>query len=111
MRVTGSADETLVSMFPGDALGRLTLGVFDAVGKSYVSHKMNNPTRQEHKRRFDICIKWARIFYGDLKWGLERVCDQLPTVLKAELSGQDYTPPTREIWVPEDGRRRDSILV
>ncbi len=95
--------ETIMSLFPGDLLGALTKGVTLAVHKSFEQQSMKNPTRDEIKRRFDICLKWAKVFRGDLKWGIQRIVDEFDNVLVKELTGATYEPPTRQCWIQSDG--------
>lgn len=95
--------ETLLQMFPGETLGTITNGVAKAVSLSFEEQHMKNPTRQEIRTRFEICIKWAKVLRGDLKWGVQRIADEMVNVLRAELCGQRYQPPKREVWVPTDG--------
>ena len=60
-------------------------------------------TLGEIRRRFNICMKWAKTLRGDLKWGVQRIADEMTVVLRAELLGTSYTPSSREIWAPSDG--------
>jgi len=92
--------ETITQMFPGSALGTITNGITNAVGISFDEQKMKNPTMGEIRRRFDICMKWAKILRGDLAWGVQRIIDEMPNILRKELLGVTYTPPSREIWAP-----------
>lgn len=59
-------------------------------------------TSAEIKRRFDILEKWFRILRGDKQWGIERTLDALPKALAAELSGLQWEPSDRALWLPGD---------
>ena len=97
-------DKTFLNLFPpGDALGQLTRGITAAVGQSFNEQNMRNPTRDEVVRRFNLCLKWAKTLRGDLEWGLDRICDELPNALGSELLGLEYKPPARQCWIPSDG--------
>ena len=98
-----SGQETFLKMFPGEALGTLVNGITNAVGTSFDEQKMRNPTHEEKKRRFTICVNWAKTLRGDLKWGVQRIADEMVNVLRTELIGQRYQPNKREVWVPQDG--------
>ncbi len=103
MHVIGK-EETIVGLFGnGNDLGTLTRGVTEAVGKSFSQQSMRNPSHDEIRRRFTICMKWAKVFRGDLSWGMQRIVDELPNALRAELLGTSYSPPTRQCWIPADG--------
>jgi len=96
MHVIGKK-ETILSLFPpGPDLGRLTNGVTAAVHRSFEQQSMRNPTNDEVKRRFEICVKWALTFRGELKWGIQRIVDELDNVLRSELLGTPYQVPTRQ---------------
>ncbi len=97
-------EETLLQMFPPPVmLGQLTKGIVAAVEKSFEGTEMRNPTKEEVKRRFEICVKAAKIMRGDLKFGMQRLLGELPNVLKVELRGDKWEPPTRQCWLPSDG--------
>jgi len=95
--------ETILQLFPGEDLGTITNGITRAIHASFAEQSMRNPTRAEVRHRFDICFKWAKVMRGDLKWGLARIVDTVPEALRAELLGQEYTPSTRQCWIPTDG--------
>lgn len=100
-------DRKIVSLFPpGHALGRLTQAAITTIGKSFEQQAMRNPTQDEVKRRFEIVMKYAVMLRGDLKWGLDRICDTLPEILRTELLGQRWEPTQsdkRQCWMPGDG--------
>lgn len=102
MHVIGK-EETLLSLFAPNDLAVLTAGVTRAVHKSFIEQSMANPSTDEVRRRFNICVKWAKVFRGDLKWGIQRIVDELHHPLRSELIGSAYAPPTRQCWIPSDG--------
>jgi hypothetical protein len=98
--------ETLLSLFPEEAMGRLVNGITAAVDRSFHDEqgKMRGDiTRIEIKDRFTACVNWARILRGDKKWGLERIVGQFDEILRCHLAKAEYKIPERNVWVPEDG--------
>lgn len=80
-------------------------GITDVVGGSFLVDGSLS-TRNEVKRRTEICAKWTLIFRRDLKWSIERCLDELPKALRCELDGIPYQP-TREgarTWSQDNGR-------
>lgn len=98
-------DTKLLTLFPGSALGQLTNACNVAIQRSFETQTMRNLTYDELKRRFDICVNAAINMRGELKWGMNRICDALPEVLRTELSGVKWAPAVKErsLWMPEDG--------
>jgi hypothetical protein len=94
-------EQTLLRMFPGDQIGSVTNAVYRVVEKSFIDDKMNHPTRDEVKRRFEICIKWVKILRGDKHWSISRIEGRLPEALRTELQGGSWTPNERRVWLPE----------
>lgn len=106
--ITGTSSDDLIQLFPpqgpsGNLLGQITNGITEAVHTSFAEGNMRNPTRDEIRRRFNICVKWAKVFRGDLKFGIQRIVGELPNALRAELLGVPYEPPTRTSWIAGDG--------
>ncbi len=99
----GVESKTITGMFPGSDLGRITMSIYGAIEASFAEGNMRNPTREEVKRRFMICINWAKTLRGDLKWAIGRICDTMPEVLRTELLGAEFKPDTRACWIPSDG--------
>jgi hypothetical protein len=96
-----------MSMFPGEALGRLTNGIIAAVDRSFHDEHgqmKREITRAEIKDRFAACVHWARILRGDEKWGLDRIIGQFDEIIKCHLAKAEYKIPTRALWTPEDGQ-------
>lgn len=96
-------DQTITALFGREGLPKLTAGAYVAVAKSFREQNMRNPTQDEIRRRFNICMKWAKTLRGDMQWGVDRICDTLPQALRSELLGVDFTPSTRQCWMPADG--------
>lgn len=95
---------TLKDLFPSSRqLAKLVLGIEAAIATSMERQKMRTMTVREVKDRFDRCVKWAEILRGDLGWGTDRICNSLPYMLDAELSGQTWEPSKRLCWVQGDG--------
>jgi hypothetical protein len=100
-------EETLLELFPGEAMGRLTNAISESVFKSLcdAQGKMSGDVpRAEVKDRFKACVMAARMLRGDLKWGLERIVGVLDEVLICHLSKTEFKPSDRRCWVPADGR-------
>lgn len=98
--------ETLLSLFPGEAMGKLTRAVTTAIDKSFRDPEgrlYKEITQAEIRDRFTACLKQAKILRGDLKWGVERIVGQLDEILRCHLAKRDYVPPQRKCWIPSDG--------
>lgn len=99
--------ETILQLFPGDSLGRLTRGIHEAVERSFQDDKgrmRTDITQWEIRDRVTACVKQAKMMRGDLKWGLDRIVGQMDEVLRCHLAKTDYKVPTRALWMPEDGQ-------
>ncbi len=101
--VGGAESKSIAGLFPDSDLGRITVGIYSAIERSFTEQSMRNPTHEEVKRRFTICINWAKTLRGDLKWGLDRIVDTMPEVLRAHLLGGEFKPDARACWLPSDG--------
>lgn len=98
-------DRKILSCFPpGDALDAITLAATESIAASFKHQGMQNPTNDEVKRRFRIVMDAAVELRADHSWGLQRICDTLPEILKTELSGTRWSPASERVcWVPTDG--------
>ena len=99
--------ETIIQLFPGEALGKLTSGITDAVDRSFQDDKgklRGDITHWEIRDRFRACMSKAKMMRGDLKWGLDRIVGQMDEVLRCHLAKTDYTVPSRALWMPDDSR-------
>ena len=98
-------DRKIITLFPGPTLGKLVNACHMAINGSFIQQAMRNPTHDEVKRRLEICVNAAIEMRGELKWGMQRICDTLPEVLRTELSGAKWVPAARErsLWIPQDG--------
>lgn len=88
-------------------VGRVTLAFEETIAASFETHKMRHMTTAEVKRRFEMCARIFEKLRGELKWGIERILDTLPTYLGCELDGKDWASDAqgaRTIWAPGDGR-------
>ena len=93
----------LLQALAKDELGRLTLGIEQAVTRSFAADGARM-TGAEVRRRFGICERLFRQLRGDLGWGLVRVLDHLPEYLRCELDGMPWEPDRRTCWMPGDGK-------
>jgi hypothetical protein len=99
--------ETLLELFPGDTMGRLTNAINECIFKSFCDDKgkmRTDVTQAEVKDRFTVCINTARQLRGDLRWGLERIVGALDEALICHLAKTDFKPSDRKCWVPSDGK-------
>ena len=98
--------ETVLQLFPGEAMGRLTNGIFAAVDRSFRDKEQRlkrDITLTEIKDRFEACIKQAKMLRGDLGWGVERIVGAMDEIMICHLAKVDYVPDKRKVWVPRDG--------
>lgn len=89
------------------AVPKLVLAIEDAVRRSFVGrHGLvvvpGRATRDEERRRINICLDAVEVLRGDLKWSWERVVDHLPECLSRRLDGLDWTPSERAAWTPPE---------
>ncbi len=103
--VQTNTQKKVMQLFPGNALGQLVNAITEAIYQSFLSPegRMTNAPMDEKRRRFAICMDWAQVLRGDLKWGMQRICDNIPAILKTELSGNKWRPDDRRCWISSDG--------
>jgi hypothetical protein len=84
----------LVKLVTSDWVGRVTVGIIEAVDYSFNTDEVLRSvrTRNEIKRRFNICIKWFVTLRREESWSIPKILDELPFILRTELDGK-YTPP------------------
>lgn len=100
-----SREQVFVDMFPGDLMGKLVNGVTNAIFTSFKDAGGNvEKSFDEKRRRFKICMDWAIVLRGDMKWGVERISDAMSEILRTELGGTKWQPTNRQCWIPGDGR-------
>lgn len=64
---------------------------------------VGEPTQAEAKHRAKMCIEMIRILRGDLRWGVQRIVDRLPSMLTKRLKGEEWNPEKeRAMWGPND---------
>lgn len=110
--VMTTREKTVRGLFPGPVLGQLVTGITNAIYDSFqfkgsecsLILGMAAPTEYEKRRRFTILMNWACILRGDLKWGIQRIVDAMPEILKTSLSGGKWTPATRQCWISPERR-------
>lgn len=63
-------------------------------------------TRNEVKRRTELCARWVLTLRKDCRWSIERILDELPRALRSELDGIPYSPTRegRQTWSADNGR-------
>lgn len=97
-------DKKILSLFPaGDMLGDLTTGLMKAIHQDFKRRGVTDPKQEEIKRLFTFLTDWAITLRGDLKWGVVRIIDSFPAMLIAEAGGTRWEPPTRSVWIQQDG--------
>lgn len=99
---------------------RYCQAIVEAVRRSFVQDVLgggaNIATGDETRRRTNICARIVRDLHEGTDVGKgyspERICDELPRMLRQELdSGQAFVPPNekRTLWVPSAPERRGVI--
>jgi hypothetical protein len=74
--------------------------VVQTIQQSFL-HDKSRVTTDEVRRRFKICESKLRMLRSDFGWAYERILDEMPTALRAELDGIPWDPATaRMIWSP-----------
>lgn len=109
MELTG-----LLSLVEEGSLPKLAAGVERAVRLSFhddaqrdsiiITGRVKSITQAEVKRRVQMCIETVRVLRGDLKWGIDRIVDRLPSALRTQLDGKHWNPegePKRALWTPD----------
>lgn len=102
------SDTAIFAIVSGDPknAGKLVRGIERAVQRSYDSDLIRDgagkviATRDEIKRRTQLCIDAAALLRRELKWSIDRIVDELPKMLRQRLDGSD--------WNPEEIRARSS---
>lgn len=91
------------------SIPKVVLGIEKAVADSFRSDKApgriilvtgvsaakRETSREEAKRRMQICIDIFKALRGDLSWGLDRILDHLPDYLRKHLDGVPWEPEAR----------------
>ena len=101
------SNETRVrELFADNSLGALVTGVTDAIYQSFKENGLRSKevSDTEKRMRFKILMDWAIVLRADLKWGVQRIVDAMPEILKTELNGKKWEPTKRQCWIPQDGR-------
>ncbi len=94
-----------------DQIAKVVRGIETAVAQSFIDERARQaivlvgkaPTRDEVKRRGQICLRVFKELRGDLKWGVDRILDHLPYYLRCELDGVSWRPEDhtkRNVWSP-----------
>lgn len=61
----------------------------------------SNPTLHQAKWRTEILARYYRELRSDLHWSEERILEHLPYILRCELDGKRWEPPSVEdAWAP-----------
>lgn len=93
----------VLSLFQKDAIGPLVQAMTNAIFDSFETASMRNPTQAEKKRRFSMIMEHVLVLRAEHKWGVQRICDAMPDILKTELSGAKWKPDDRQCWIKSDG--------
>lgn len=89
----------MVSENPSN-IAKLVKGVERAVQRSYDDDRIRDgagkviTTKDEIKRRVNLCVDMAKQLRHDAKWSVDRIADALPRMLRRRLDGQDFDPTT-----------------
>jgi hypothetical protein len=87
----------------GDHLPVIQRGILDIVRRSFATRPMRNITGQAIAERTHFCVGKAAELRRTLRWGTERIIDELPAALSAYLDHKPWEPSKRVCWVPSDG--------
>lgn len=93
---------TLVQLFDGHNAAGIINFLTRVIGNSFQSHPCTQ-TRDEVKRRLDLCFELLKVMRGDMKWSFQRCCDEIPAALRRRLDGGIWEPSRRSLWMPGDG--------
>lgn len=78
---------------------RVVLSVYQTIEGSFKADR-SRVTTSETTRRFRICEQLLRELRRDHGWAFTRICDVLPTALRAKLDGIPWSPDTsRALWL------------
>lgn len=109
--IQSSRERMVTHLFPHPAMGSLVEGITRAIEASFAAERqMPNliaaiqPSREETRRRFGILMDWAVVLRGDLKWGVHRIVDCMPEILKTVLAGGKWSPSNRQCWITGNGK-------
>lgn len=104
--MAGQFKDLIVS---GD-VGKVTLGIEDAITLSFITNPMREMTKAEISRRFRVCSDIFMNLRRDFRWSVPKILDLLPTYLKCELDGVPYDPSTiRDSWSAEGVDRTHDV--
>jgi len=91
-----------------ETLAKVTVGFEGIITNSFMPGRNpvrdGVPTMGHVKERFAILERWYRILRKEKLWGVQRILDNLPNALHAELNGNSWEPDERACWMPDDGR-------
>lgn len=96
----------LVKLVTEDWIGRVTKGIIDAVEKSFRTDMVLRPvrSRDEIKRRFEICVRTFVELRRDAGWSVPRILDEMYPALRAKLDGDPWDPESagkRGAWATD----------
>lgn len=82
---------------------RIQRAVLAAVDASWTTHPMRHRTRDEAKRRTEICVKWIKRLCEECRWPIDRALSNIRPALVAELNGHEFNPHrSRTLYVPDE---------
>lgn len=76
---------------------RVADAITDAIATTFVQDQARQ-TDSAVKQRFEICLKLAEAMRNDLHWSWTRICDTLPSALRAMLDNGEWVPSERNAW-------------
>lgn len=90
----------LAKMVTAGWIPRVVKGIEAAIARSFATDTVLRPvlTRDEAKRRFEICARGFVTMRRDLHWAVPRIIDELPRYLRANLDGDDWEPADHGGW-------------
>ncbi len=82
-------------------IGMITRIFEGHIRRSLVMHPMLIITKFEVRRRFGILDKAFKACRGDLKFSIERACDEAGIALNKSLRGESWEPSKRATYSPD----------
>lgn len=97
----------LLRMVTEGWIGRVTDGIQAAIAASFQTDIVLRPsrsrTKNEVRRRFNICVRGFNIMRRDLGWAVPRIIDEMPVYLRCKLDGAPWAPDeVHDSWVAKE---------
>lgn len=94
---------------------RVGAAISKAVQMSFYAEDVGGTqTEDEIKRRTHICLEYYKIMRNDLRWSISKICDQMPRLLIADLSGmgQEFLDKMQDRgWLKVERRTPNGLIL